>query len=147
MPEPVSRVLVAVEALIILLPTTLLALYGMVFLLGAGVGNGVAQIDLAPLVLMVASLSGLAVGWLLTIRFIRGGNRALRASTRAQWSVAGIGAALALLAFIVVLLDQSFPVPATLAEASGLGLLSFGAPALIPFTHIAIEAKVRGNAR
>ncbi len=142
MPESLSRVLLVIEALVILLPTTLLALYGSVFFIGAGIGEGIGHIRRMPLLLDFAALAALFALWSLVFRFVRGGRRALRASSRTQWATVGMGAVLALLGLVVVWADPSFPGSTSLWEW-GVGLLSFGSPALIPLAHLAIEARVR----
>lgn len=147
MSEGTSRLLLTIEVAVILLPTTLLAMYGSVFLFGAGAGDGWNEIHPAPLVLAIASLAALVAGWRLAVRFIRGGYTALRESTRALWMVAGIGVGLSLVALLVNSTSHVFPGLSIIAQGSGLGLLAFGAPAIGPFLHVAIEALARGNAR
>lgn len=146
MPEPLSRVLLAIEALVILLPTTLLALYGSIFFIGAGIGEGILHIHRMPLLLDFAALAALFVLWCLAFRFVRGGTRTLRASSRTQWATVGMGAVLALLGLVVVWADPFVPGSTTLGEW-GVGLLSFGSPALIPLAHLVIEARVREHVR
>ena len=143
MSERLSRILVAVEALLILAPTSLLAHYAAVFLLGAGLGNGPSGVDLVPLVFLVVSALSIVGGWILVVSFVVGGARKLRSEPMWLWIASIVGAAIAVPALFLAADPLGIGAGPPLARVGGFGWLSFGAPSVVPFAHILAEFKLR----
>jgi hypothetical protein len=136
MSERISRFFVLLEAWVILVPTTALALYGSVFLLGAGIGDGIGRIHPVPALLSLLSIVALGAGWVLVFRFLVRGHAALVASSRWVWALAVGGALVAGGALAVLLFDSGQPAR---VNDGGFRLLAFGAPAIVPLAHLICE--------
>jgi len=121
-----SRRIAILEAVLILLPLTILAALGTLWS-GRYLAVAIAELrfDLLTLVsaLGPAGLLGLIAAWWLLIRFIRQGQVGLRATARLPWIGAALGAITALAGAAVAL--------------SGQGpIFAAGLPALIPLAHL-----------
>jgi hypothetical protein len=121
-----SRRIAILEAVLILLPLTILAALGTLWS-GPYLAVAIADLrfDLLTLVsaLGPAGLLGLIAGWWLLIRFIRQGQAGLRAPSRLPWIGAALGAITAIAGAALAL--------------SGQGLIfAAGLPALIPLAHL-----------
>jgi len=143
MPERFSRIIVALEALVLLAPTSLIALWAAVFLLGSGLGDGVRHAEPIPLVFFLISTMSLACGWVLVVDFVAGGWSRLQHGPILLWIFAASGAVLSLASAVVVLISELGENSLPLDNLGGFGLMAFGAPALIPFAHVLLERVLR----
>ena len=130
-----------IEALVLLAPTTLLVVWADIFLLGAGLGDGLWHIQAAPLALLLISLVALASGWTLVFRFLGRGAQALRAEPTWLWVAAGVGGLLAVAALAIVANPFADPRSPPLGRGSGFGLLAAGSPAIVPLIHLWLERR------
>jgi hypothetical protein len=143
MSERISRILVAIEALALLAPTSLFVLWAAIFLLGSGLGDGWLHAQIAPLAFFLVSVLSLACGWVLVVSFVARGSANLRREPLWVWVCAIAGAVLALASAAVVSTPIVGGIDSPLARFGGFGLLAFGAPALLPFAHVLLERLCR----
>jgi hypothetical protein len=136
MSERVSKFIVAAEALLLVLPVTLLFLFWAPdeFLRPLFHGFHMRRI--------IACLIGVALisGWWLMIAFWRGGSNALRDTHAVVWVAATCGGAAAIVAGVLLLVFQSVELLGTFV------MFVFGLPLLIPFAHLLIERQKRASA-
>lgn len=144
MNEKMSRVLLAIEALVLCLPLTLI--YGFRVLPAALYFSGDATVE--PLYLTVVVhlviIAGLLSAWRLMTGFILFGQVSLRRAAGLWWAVSGLVACLALLAWLIPPGDGT-SVPTSLS-AFGWGVIF-----LPPYLHLLLErrrgTRTRGRQR
>ena len=140
MTSHIVRTVVAVEAGLVLLPTTVFCLYALVMaLLIASASDGGRQ---TPWLFMpIAGLAALLSGWILVFRFVRHGWHALANSSTLLWVLPSVMAVVAVVALWAVWSSS-----AAAAEVRPfVGAVAFGAPAVIPFLHLGAERLLRSN--
>lgn len=136
--ERISRIVLAVEAGLILVPLTLLAMYGLFLLLLVGA----FAVDSWFLVLLpLFALAALGCGWHLVLTFVRFGRVGLAALPLGLWIAPIAIAVISLLALFAVLSGSH------IAQNGGLAFEMFlsGSPALVPLVHLATERWMRAN--
>jgi hypothetical protein len=148
MSERFSRFAVAVEALLLALPVTVLAGWAFIAGLMLLVNQSVQTYERAQTIVYALPVVPLLAGWTLIGRFVLRGASALHSSSRLLWLQVLFGAITVLGAFFVGLWRQSIS-----DFGSGESLwpwlrsyfreLMFGLPAIIPLTHLAIERYLR----
>jgi hypothetical protein len=132
-----SKILLALEAIVIVAPITFLfSMIAMDMFMSA------LRFDenwlLAPLVTLITLVS-LAAGWQLMVSFWRHGPDRLRASSRFLWTAVVIGAAATL--FSVTLLAIGALSHWSLTLGQPLWAMSAGLPLLLPFGHLLAERR------
>jgi hypothetical protein len=140
MASHIVRTVVAAEAGLILLPTTIFCMYALatVLLLTSASGGG----GLIPwLVVPTFALAAMACGWILVFRFVRGGWQALANSSTALWILPTIMATTVIVALWAMWSNSA--VAASIRPF--IGEMAYGAPAVIPFLHIGAERLLRSN--
>lgn len=143
MPEVVSRIIAGVEALLIAVPTTLLALFGLVAFPALLLESRLPVPSTIGLIAVTCSIAGLVAGWNLLARFISGGRQRLRAAPKIFWVLSMAGATLALIGLTTWLLPRRMP--NFLVE--NFILYAYGVPTLIPLAHLYFEGSTRSNNR
>ena len=146
MSERWSKVLVAIEALVLAVPVTLLAALA---LLGAATYFLTANsepYERAQSIVYLVPLPPLAAGWTLIARFLGSGRAGLRSARAYLWWLAVVGVALVIsAAWVGYRLDtHDLEYEPTLWKWLLLYFrdLAFGLPAIVPLVHLAIERRV-----
>lgn len=117
-----------VEVVVLLLPVTILAVALCGILLKAVALSPLEELSIYMGLLSLFSLLGLISGWWLLLAFLIGGPQ--RLAEVASWHI-GLASVAALIAIVSVI--------TRLAGISGpLGPFALGAPALVPFIHLAV---------
>ena len=125
-----SRVLLGIEAGIILLPVTLYSLFFGIAMIGS-VLNGSDHLYLIPTAFF--ALLSLLAGWVLIYRFFVKGSGWLEDTGNHWFFLASLGVFIVVLSGISILF---FP-------RSPLSVFIFGCPAAIVFLHLALERQFR----
>ena len=130
--KKVSLALFFIELVLLGVPVTLFALFGLQVMLGAYLRGGANSPDLAPsLIAMVPCFLGLLGFWGLSYRFLSGGGRAVRQSPAWLLAPAAIG---------ICMTGLLFAMPSD-SHYKAFGLIgAFGLPLLIPTLHMAVES-------
>ena len=141
MPERLSRILAAVEALIIALPATLAMIFLLLFAGTIGYAMQYPMRDVAMLIALTVVTTSLAAGWWLLVVFIRSGWQQLQQQRLWLWLVFGAGIAVVLIGWLMAM---STPV---VANTDSLGIMLFGGTPIvtIPFFHLLAERLARTN--
>jgi hypothetical protein len=136
MSEGLSKFLIAIEALLLLVPLSSLA-----FLMWASrlIGEPLGWWTLDP-ILLVSTIS-LACGWILVFRFFVYGTTVLRSTSSLVWVGAILGGAAVIAA--VAIKFGGIGVKAAFLEY--FSLFVFGIPALVPLSHIILERMYRNS--
>ena len=137
MTEFSSRVVLALEAVVIGLPLTVLF---VVFVLPSVLYFQTSQFDLVLVLSSVATLVTLCCAWWLMATFIFRGQVALRATSRAWWLLPFLVAVLGLLAAMRLAF-------APVIEPSGINTFIWGVPFILPLLHLSVErwGRLRSN--
>jgi hypothetical protein len=126
-----SRALVAFEAVLLLGPVSaLFALFGFMFAVMAAealLSGGLRLIELGMAGLLLVSCYALVAGWVLAWNFVSFGREGLRSIAAHWWDAAILGVVVIVVSGMLAVAGHAMP-PFWL-----------GAPALIPFTHLALE--------
>ena|ERR1700722_5595184 len=148
MPESASRLLLAAEGLLIVLPISLV-IYFLVLLDFVSLGHMPRSYICVSLIFLPGLIS-LFFGWCLVLRFLHGGAATLRASPDYTWHFALFGAVLSLIGlasglipwelFVIIPPDNEYPTP--IPELRGLMI---ALPLLIPYLHLVLERQFRRN--
>ena len=154
MSEKTSRIILSIEAILIVLPITVLALLESWWaIIGPNPQwhppNIYAKIlmwkSYYPLskILILICLASLTSGWQLFFAFLRGGSNSLKKMHFGWWLLLLIG----VLIFVGTLISISLPRtagPSPIEEIQFfLGTFIFASPLLIPLIHLALEKFVR----
>ncbi|MGB5300960.1 MAG: hypothetical protein WBN48_19755 [Thiogranum sp.] len=143
MNETLSRSVLALEALVLLLPLS--ALYGALFTILFPNG-GLNEFSTDPSLLIAALFAGagLLALWRLLATAVISGIAALRAVHRGWMLFCALIAAWVAVAWLIVLLTPVLAdVPASFSGIRGAVLGLYGAPALLPLLHLAAELRWR----
>ena len=141
MPERLSRIIAAIEALVLGVPATFAVLYLMGFL---GMITSALREPLRDLLmrfnLLLLTLA-LFAGWRLLYVFVRGGAARLRQEGLWLWVLTSLGAAVVLVGNTVDRLD------ADASEGLSSAFAIFGARlvVLLPLAHLLLERLMRTN--
>jgi hypothetical protein len=135
-----SRDLLMSEELLLILPSSIV----LAVVCGIAFAEGVSSIHREPQKIFLAA-SVLAVGclWRLVRCFFRDGAAGLRSISRIWWAGAGLGAIIAIAAFISWLLPPSPKYTPWGEFRAEFNLLALGLPLLAPLVHLGCEAKCR----
>lgn len=143
MNETLSRSVLALEALVLLLPLS--ALYGALFTILFPNG-GLNEFSTAPSFLIAALFAGagLLALWRLLATAVISGIAALRAVHRGWMLFCSLIAVWVAATWLIVLLTPMLAdVPASFSGIRGAVLGLYGAPALLPLLHLAAELRWR----
>ena len=143
MNETLSRSVLALEALVLLLPLS--ALYGALFTILFPNG-GLNEFSTDPSLLIAALFAGagLLALWRVLATAVISGIAALRAVHRGWMRFCGLIAVWVAVAWLIVLLTAVLAdVPASFSGIRGAVLGLYGAPALLPLLHLAAELRWR----
>jgi len=148
MTEPWSRFAVAIEALLLALPVTYLAIAGfaatMLFLTDE---QTLPIYERAQMIVYALPIIPLAAGWILIGRFVIAGSPTLRSSSDVLWLLSFLGAIIVFAALFVGywLRRRDFGDAASLWPwvRSYFRELALGIPALIPLVHLTLERRFR----
>ena len=142
MTQRLSKVLLALEAIVVVGPITLLFSTIALERFGAAIDSeGVWQFELLSFVIIVASL---CAGWSLMALFWRRGSEGIRTSSRLLWFVALVGAAAAVIA--VACLASGTPTHWPPDVRRSIWGLAWGTPLLLPLFHLLAERYFRSTA-
>jgi len=133
-----SKFVIAIEVLLLLVPTSALAFWDWAFSLLSAANH---PLDWWALFVLFPTIC-LMCGWILVFRFFAYGHTALVSTSSWIWFGAILGALAAISALAINLGAAS--VREVLPE--GFGLLVVGAPALVPLTHLVLERVFRKSA-
>jgi hypothetical protein len=139
MSEGHSKFIIAIETLLLLVPTSSIALLQWGFTLVNVVGRPLGRPTLDFFVFIQLPMISLVCGWTLVIRFFVYGSDALRSTSGWIWSGAIIGGIVAIAALIEVVAIHFGDVSIRAALPEYFGLLVIGSPALVPLIHIVLE--------
>ena len=150
MTERLSRFLVVLEALFLAVPVTALATFAGIAGLVLLTDRPMPIYERAQTIVYLVPFVPLAAGWILMARFVVFGSAALRASSRALWLAAILGAALFVLA---ALCAAVWARSSTFFKSDSVFYwllsyfreLAFGFPALVPLAHLALERRFRSE--
>jgi len=140
-----TRVIAGIELLLIVVPTTLLALLGGT---GGGLSTSPNAEGLVFVLSMFVALIATASVWRLLTPLMLGGYARVQSVARMWWRVMYAGGAFVATGLLAILVATSFTDPYYVAQ-SPLGKFTIvallGAPMLLPLMHLTVE-RVR-NAR
>ncbi len=136
MPQRLSRILLAVEAVVICLPLTALFLFAGLPSVVYGIVHTPNVDTTAEVAAAVVILGGLLCGWRLLVAFVLSGSALLQRVALFWWVVPAICGVLALI-------DTVYAFTATVIEPSALHQFAWGIPLVIPFVHLACERWLR----
>ena len=142
MNERLSRAIGGIEAVVILLPLTLV----MIVFLGPfsgmiAIGRQYPARDSILLLILVVLLSALVCGWKLMYTFLRHGSAGLYRQAASWWIAPCLAIAVILVAALISKLWDVKP-----DQAMGAFLLfGNGIIATVPFIHLALERLLRAN--
>jgi general stress protein CsbA len=145
MSERWSKLLVAVEALVLFVPVTLLAALSILGAIAFVLAAHMEPYEQAQAIVYLIPVVPLIAGWMLIGRFLASGRAGLRSCGALLWWLAALGGAIVLAAICV---GSSFDKHELEYEPT-LGRwvllyfreLAFGLPALVPLVHLAIERR------
>lgn len=142
MTQRLSKILLALEAIVLVVPVTLLfSMVAFEMLLSSLRFETAWQFGLLSLVIIATSL---AAGWFLMVEFWRQGPARLRTITRISWGVVLVGALSALVA--VAFLAAGKPSDWPPIARQSLWALAWGLPLLVPLGHLLAERFLRSAA-
>jgi hypothetical protein len=132
-----SRLLLAIEAVLLALPSSAVCLW---LLFASGLTSSFGLVTaLFPMALAAAlGIAGLVAGWRLLIGFLFGGPERLGVLSSAWWLIAGMGAVVATLGVAAWFCRPSSTIPSYCA-LDIFRPFAAAAPAVIPLTHVALE--------
>jgi hypothetical protein len=133
-----SKFIIAIEVLLLLVPTSALAFWDWAFTL---IGAANHPVDWWALFVLFPTIC-LICGWILVFRFFVDGCAALVSISNWIW----FGAILGALAAVAALAINFGVVSLRAALPDGFGLLVVGSPALVPLTHLVLERMFRKSA-
>jgi hypothetical protein len=138
MPEFSSRIVLAIEAIVICLPLTALFLIAVL----PGAFYSVTSTDGLTMVAacLVIILPTLCCAWLLIFAFMFRGSAVLKRLSVYWWALPLISSSLAVAAVAHLAFATEF-------EPSALNLFGWGVPLLIPLTHLCFERWFRLSAK
>ena len=141
MSSRLSRLLLAIEAVLLALPSSAACLW---LLVASGLTNSFGLvIALFPMALAAAlGTAGLVAGWRLLLAFLFGGSERLRMLSSAWWLIAGVGAAVATLGVAGWFCRPSSTVP-SFCPLDIFRPFAAAAPSVIPLAHVALERWLR----
>jgi len=142
MPERLSKIVLALEALLIAAPLTLL--YFFFVFPSALFSSLLLQSSWLSALNLIVTVSSLLAGWSLMVKFWRTGAGGLKDSPPFIWGLAYVGAVSVLIALVVLIAGQSLGWT-SLANSEVTALL-FGIPLLLPFGHLFAERQLRSAA-
>ena len=138
-----SRIVAGLELMLIVLPTTVLALGGVLMVASSTFTTEMAALASALAVALVA----IAGVWRLLVPLLLGHDRAAPAAARAWWLAVWVGGAFVLIGLVVALLASRLLEPTDRSRGvvgSATIVAFFGVPMLIPLAHLVLEA-LRGK--
>ena len=140
-PERLSRIIAAIEALVLMVPATFAVLYLMAFLgmITSALREPIR--DLLMLFNLFLLTSALLAGWRLLYVFVRGGAARLRHEGSWLWVLTSLGAALVLVGNAVDRLD----VEAAKGLSSAFAVFGARLVVLLPLAHLLLERLMRTN--
>jgi hypothetical protein len=134
----ISRWLLAIELLLIAVPATLLlAVFGLVGVIPEFLRNAHAE-NSAHAAATIASLAGLASGWILGVSFVVGGRRALAARRSWLWYLAVGGGVVAILGLGARFVPAE-PYTPLHSFLDVFGMFALGLPLWLPLLHLGYE--------
>ena len=142
MPQSLSKFVLALEALLIATPLTVLyiwVLFPAAFLSALFLRSSVASV-----LVNIVTLLSLLAGWMLMVRFWRYGAAGLRTSPSAVWGAAYAGAAAAMIGTLLLFAGESMGWRSQ--STSEAFTLIYGIPLLVPFGHLLAERFFRSAA-
>jgi hypothetical protein len=143
MTQGTSKILMAVEALLLVAPVTLLFLIGVsdwfFSILEFSVGW-----QARLFVLLIAS-SSLVAGWWLMVQFWRHGSGRLVTVPKYVWALLTLAALAVVVTSLLVFASSIFA--SLKPRFEDFAILIFGLPLLIPLAHLVIERLVRSTVR
>jgi hypothetical protein len=145
--EAFSKSLVALQAVVLLAPITLLALAETILNAFRALTLPVGPIVAAQALIYAPALLSLACGWVLVIRFLRGGASALRDSSAWLWLGSYLGSAIAVAACVTSIVY--FACGHCIPDTMPMFLLIFlayqviGIPAALLLLHLLLERRFR----
>jgi len=147
MSERWSKFLVALEALVLLVPVTLLAAFSLVGAITYLRAVHLEPYEQAQAIVYLVPLAPLTAGWILIARFLASGRAGLESCRAYLWWLAGLGGVLVVAAIWVgsSFDEHKLEYEPTMWKWMLLYCreLAFGLPALVPLIHLAIERRVR----
>jgi hypothetical protein len=142
MSEKISRIILTIEAILIVLPITGLAIFATYALI----------VNLFPpslpiiffVILALINLAAILSGWRLFIAFLRGGASNLQKHHSIWWLMILAGLLILIVSLLVVIILPSLGHTYKIRTASFIlfGFL-YASPLLIPLIHLALEKFVR----
>ena len=142
MTQRLSKILLALEAIFLVIPVTVL--FSMIALEMLQTTLRFETAWQFGLLLLAIIATSLAAGWLLMFEFWRHGTAGLRASSSIVWALAICGALSTLVAVGFLATGNSLPWPA--AENYSLWAFAWGLPLLVPLGHLLAERLLRSAA-
>ena len=141
MPERLSKIVLALEALLIATPLT--ALYFYVLLPRNLLSLLSFRSSFTNLLVTVVIVLSLLAGWSLMVTFWRSGAAGLRRAPSAIWGAAYAGAAAAVWGPVSMFAADSMG-RSTLGDGAEFVLI-YGIPLLVPFAHLLAERLFRSS--
>jgi hypothetical protein len=137
MKESTSKLVLAIEAVLLVLPVGGLLVIFVPWVLTEVLTNG----DMVSLGIAATSIVPFLAGVWLMLGFWIHGAEGIRGKRRHAWIAARIGAAVVILATVVTVIAVFVPGLRGVAESSALFM--FGLPLLIPLMHLSLESSHR----
>jgi len=142
MTQRLSKVLLALEAIVVVAPITLLfSTVALEMLLQSLQFETAWQLGLFSLVVIATSL---AAGWWLMVTFWRHGSARLQTPFSIPWALVLVGALSTLVAVLVLASGDSSQWPPVVRRS--LWALAWGLPLLVPMGHLFAERLIRSAA-
>jgi len=142
MTQTTSKILLGLEALLLVVPVTLLFMIGASDLYFSVLGFQEGWLT-RLLVLLIVTMA-LFAGWWLMVQFWRHGSGRLLSAPGYVWALVMLAAVAVVVASVLALASSTFAVLEPLAER--LRILLFGLPLLIPLAHLGSERLFRSPA-
>lgn len=139
MSERISRIVLAVEAIVICLPLTILFLVWGLPSLAYFAARPSRPEAIGELVAGFAVLAALLCGWRLVAAFVLRGRGVLRRLSVSWW-------VLPLLAALLGVGITIYNLTALVIEPSWINLFGWGLPLVVPLMHLCLERRVRTSA-
>lgn len=141
MTEQLSKILLAIEAIVIVAPMTLLfSLVAVEMFVSPFQFERLWQLELLAAAIIVVSL---VAGWSLMARFWRYGARSLESASWFLWGMSLTGAAATLIS--VACLATGAPLGWPRSAERSLWALAWGLPLLLPLGHLLAERHCRST--